>query len=95
MELNFLAKLGANVTLNFFFLIFKVIVRTLSLKVENFAGTKFFRTAKFLCFAGIKFCGCTFQVSFASIKFRGRTFQVNFADIKFRGCTSPSKFRVY
>ena len=63
-------------------------VTLITLKVENFAGTKFRgskKTAKFLCFAGIKFRGCTFQVSFASIKFRGRTFQVNFAGIKFRG----------
>ena len=53
---------------------------TITLKVEDFAGTKF--------------RGCTFQVSLASIKFRGRIFQVNFEGIKFRGCTSPSKFMI-
>ena len=38
-----------------------------TLKVENFAGTKF--------------RGFTFEVSFASIKFRDHTFQLNSAGI--------------
>ena len=55
--------------------------RHFTLKVENFAGTKF--------------RGCTFQVSFASIKFRGCTSQLSFASITFRGLHLPTKFRGY
>ena len=73
----------------------KLLDEATTLKVENFAGTKFRGSKKprnFLFFAGIKFRVCTFQVSFAGIKFRGRTFQVSFASIKFRGRTFQVNF---
>ena len=73
------------------FLYLNLTLTLYTLKVENFAGTKF-RGSKqprnFCVSRVLNFAVAPSKYSFASIKFRGRTFQVNFAGIKFRGCTS-------